>query len=76
MEETDGTEGGGGLNRREDKVANITLGTETNAPLDYAPGLDHHHPILSTLGDPGGRLYTEREILFFGAALYLPMVEK
>ena len=40
----------------EDNVANITLGTDTNAPLIYAPRLEHHHPIMSTLWDPGGRL--------------------
>ena len=64
------TEGGGGgdgwvgdgerLSRWEDNVANLTVGTEPNAPLAYAPGLEHHHPIISTLGEPGGRLERER----------------
>ena len=66
--ETDGGGGGYGLdgdrdvlNWWEDNVANINLGTEPNYPLDYAPGLEHHHPIISTLGEPGGRLYIERD---------------
>ena len=41
----------------EDNVANITLGTEHNASLAYAPGLEPHHPIMSTLGAHGGQLY-------------------
>ena len=49
------------LNKWEDNVANINLGTEHNEPLDYAPGLGHHHPIISTLGDPGSQLERERE---------------
>ena len=32
-----------------DNVANITLGTESNSPLSYAPLLEHHHPIMSIL---------------------------
>ena len=40
----------------EDNVANITLGTETHAPLDYAPGLEHHHPIIIMLGELEGQL--------------------
>ena len=65
-----GTDGGGGgygwggdgyrIIQWEDNVSNLTLGTEPNAPLAYAPGLEHHHPIMSTLGDPGGRLERER----------------
>ena len=38
----------------EDNIANITLGTETNSPLVYARVLEHHHPNMSTLGEPGG----------------------
>ena len=49
------------LSRWEDNVANLTLGTEPNALLAYAPGLEHHHPIMSTIGNPGVRLLTERE---------------
>ena len=49
------------LSRWEDNVANLTLGTEPNDTLSYALGLEHHQPIVSTLGDPGGRLEIERE---------------
>ena len=45
----------------EDNVANLTLGTEPNAPLAYALVLEHHHPILSEIGDPGGRLEIDRD---------------
>ena len=49
--------GGGGdrdrLSRLEDNVAHVTLGTDPNAPLAYAMGLEIHHPIMSTLRDPG-----------------------
>ena len=65
-----GTEGGGGgygrdrdryrLNRWENNIANITLRAEPNDPLAYAPRLEYHHPIMSRLGETGGRL--EREI--------------
>ena len=57
--EAERTEGGGGYGwggdgyriiQWEDNVSNLTLGTEPNAPLAYAPGLEHHHPIMSTLG--------------------------
>ena len=58
----DGWDGGeDGLNWWGDNVANITLGTETNDPLAYAPVLEHHHPIMSTLGETRGRLEIERE---------------
>ena len=60
---TDGRGGGygwegekDGLNWWEDNVANINVGTEPNAPIDYAPKLEHHHPIMSMLGDHRGRL--------------------
>ena len=66
-----GTDGVGGGDRRdgngnrlsrwEDNVANLTLGIEHNYPLAYAPGLEHHHPIMITLGETGGRLDRERE---------------
>ena len=45
----------------EDNVANSTLGTDTNSPLAYAPILGHHHPIMSTLGEPGGQLERNRD---------------
>ena len=59
------TDGGGGggecdvdrdrLSRSEDNVAKLTFGTDTNAPLVYAPVLEHQHPIISNLGDPRGQ---------------------
>ena len=58
-----GTDGGGGgygrdgdggrLSRWEDNIENLTLRTEPNSPLDYALGLEHHHLIMGTLGEPG-----------------------
>ena len=44
-----------------DNVENITLGKKPNVPLVYDPVLEHQHPIMSTLGDPGGQIYIERE---------------
>ena len=44
----------------EDNVANITLWMETNDTFAYDPELKYHHPIMSTLGKPGGRLERER----------------
>ena len=44
------------LNRWEDTLANTILGTQPNYPLAYAPVLEFHHPIMSTIGYPGGRL--------------------
>ena len=62
-----GTDGGGGgdgqggdgcrLSWWEDNVAKLTLGMEPNNSLAYAPGLEHHHPIMIMFGDPGGWLY-------------------
>ena len=46
----------------EDNVENITLRTEHNAPLAYDLVLEHHHPIMSTLGDPRGQLERERKL--------------
>ena len=37
-------------------VSNVTLGTETNAALTYATGLELHHPIMSMIGGHRGRL--------------------
>ena len=60
-----GTEGVGGyiwdgygdrLSQWGDNVANITLGTETNAFLAYNPVFEHHHPIISMVGDLGYQL--------------------
>ena len=66
-----GTYGGGGgdgqdrnryrLSWWEDNVEKSTLGTDHNTPLAYAAGLEHHHPIMSRLGEPGDRLDRERE---------------
>ena len=62
---TDGGGGGNirdrdGLNWWEDNIANITLGTEPNDPLAYAPVLQHNHPAISTLVDPRDGLERER----------------
>ena len=56
--------GGGGdkLNFCEDNVANVILVMDPNVPLDYAPGLELHHPIMSTLGGHVCRLERERDI--------------
>ena len=51
-----------GLNRWEDNVSTITLGTDHNATLAYVLGLEHHHPIMSTIGESGGRFDREREL--------------
>ena len=48
----DGDGDGYGLSWWEDNIANATLETEPNAPLVYAPGLEHQPPNMSTLGDP------------------------
>ena len=59
----DRREGGDGQDRDGDRlslweynVAKIALVTEPNDPLAYAPGLEHRQPIVSTCGEPGGRL--------------------
>ena len=39
----------------KDNVVNITLGKEPNTPLDFALGLELHHPIMSKLGEHGGQ---------------------
>ena len=44
------------LIRWEDTVANIILGTEPNAPLDYASVLELRHPIVSIIGGREGQL--------------------
>ena len=49
------------LNWWEDNVANLILGTEPNTSLVYDPGLELHHPIMSTLDGHGGRIYIERD---------------
>ena len=32
---------------------------EPNDPLAYVPGLEHHHPIMAMIGEPGDQLYRE-----------------
>ena len=34
----------------------IPIGTLPSAPLDSDPGMEHHHPILGTLGGHGGQV--------------------
>ena len=64
LERRNGWMGWGGYGRGRDgdrlslwynNLENWTLGTDPCSPLYYAPGLEHHHPIMSTLGEPGGR---------------------
>ena len=45
----------GDYQSEEDTVVNITLGTEPNSPLSYAPVLELRHPIMSNLGEHGGQ---------------------
>ena len=63
--EAEQTKGGGGgvryiygyeLSQWEDNVAKLTFGTKSNAPISYDPLLEHHHHIMSKLGDPRGWL--------------------
>ena len=39
----------GGINRWEDTVANVILGTDPHAPLSYAMGLEIHHLIMTMI---------------------------
>ena len=48
------------LNRWENIVANIILGTEPNASLAYAPVLELRHPTMSMVGVHRGQLYRDR----------------
>ena len=48
--ETDGIETDTEKNWYEDNEAHATLGAEPNIPIPYALVLEHHHPIMSTLG--------------------------
>ena len=50
-----------GINLWEDNAEKIVLVTEPNSPLSYAPGLEPHHLIMSTLGGNGGRSDRETE---------------
>ena len=49
-----------GLSKWEDTVSNITLYIEHNDPLSYSPGLELHHPTISTLGAHGEQLERRR----------------
>ena len=50
--------------RRENEMGKkchlITIWTDPNAPLDYALGTEHYHPIMSTLEGHGDRLERDR----------------
>ena len=52
--------GCGPIIRWDYTVANVILGTKPNATLDFSPGLESQHPIMSMLGGHRGRL--DREI--------------
>ena len=52
-----------GINRWEDTVSNVILGTEHNDPLASAPVLELHHQIMSMLGGHRGWLERERELV-------------
>ena len=49
------------LSQWGNNVEHITLGTERNVPLVYAPGFEHHHPIMSILWGLGSWLERERK---------------
>ena len=55
-------DGYGRLIKWGDNVVDITLGTDHNDPLSYAPGLELHHHIMSTLGVHIGQLEMYRYI--------------
>ena len=44
-----------------DNVSNLTLGTDPNVPLAYAPELEHHHQIMSILGGAAGQIDRDKE---------------
>ena len=55
--------GGGGGNGDWGSISGMgqsstltTIGMDTNATLAYGPGMEHHHPIMSTLGGWGDPL--------------------
>ena len=56
MGRRDGRDGYGLLIRWEDTVSNLILGTEPNAPLDYAQGLELHCLTMSMIRGHRGRL--------------------
>ena len=75
---TDGGRGGYGrdvererLNWWEDNVEIITLGTDHNASISYAPGLEHHHLIMSTIGDTRVQLYIYIYIYIYNISMRL-----
>ena len=52
-----------GFSRWNDNLAHVTLGAEPTNLLAYDPVLKLHQQIMSTLGDPRGRLEKERNYL-------------
>ena len=62
------------LIRWVDNVACVTLGTDPNDPLEYDLGLELHQPIMSTLGEPGKRLETDRGFLLCKKRIILPIM--
>ena len=52
---------GDGLNRWEDTVANVILGTEPNVPISYTTVFELHQPIMSMFGAHRNRLEKERD---------------
>ena len=46
-----------------------TIGTESNAPIAYDTGTEHHHSITSTLGRDGGCLKREIHLSKMGEKL-------
>ena len=52
-------------------MVNITLGTDPNATLDYAPGLELHQLIMSKLGEHKGQSERELDILITNYWVYI-----
>ena len=47
--------------KAKDNLMVNTVGTEPNSPISYAPGSEHHHLTMSTIGRHGGQLEKERD---------------
>ena len=47
--------------KAKDTVAVNTIETEDNAPLAYAPGLEHQHPTMGKLVGNGVQLERDRD---------------
>ena len=52
------------VNKARDALAVNIIGTETNYPLAYDMGLEHHRLYMSKLGWNGGKLERHRDQLF------------